>query len=289
MTGELTAPHTVNLTEFLGGKGAAHLPGFHGATHGGQVLTHGLGRTDILQDDALQAPFSHKVTAHEGNHEVRADETALLVNEHHAVCVSVVDNAGIGLYFLDLLFQGEAVLLDERVGLVVGEAAIQGIKQIMDVLARAEDFLGKEVGHAVGQVHGYGEVAVVLDELAHEGQVIGHDLLLEDLSALGGHRGGFSFIDPGLDLAQTGVITDGLGVRGGHLHAVVLGRVVAGGNLHGGVEAVVGRAEVDHRSGAEANVVHVCSGIVDAFDHGVVDFHGGSAAVSAHKYFAGFQ
>ncbi len=159
----------------------------------------------------------------------------------------------------------------------------------MDVLARAEDLLGKEVGHTVGQVHGYGEVAVVLDELAHKGQVIGHDLFPEQAAPKRSYRGGSAFIDPGLDLTQTGVVTHGLGVRGGHLHSVVFGRIVAGGNLHGGVEAVVGRAEVYHRGRTEADIIDVRSGIVDAADDGVANLVRRDAAVPTQQYFIGFQ
>ena len=172
---------------------------------------------------------------------------------------------------------------------MVRERAVQGVEQVVDVVAGAEDFLGEEVGHAVGEVHGDGDAGEVLLELAHEGEVVVEDLLRVNLSALLRHGGGDAFLDPGLDLAQTGVVADGLGVGRGDLHAVVGGGVMRGRNLDGSVEAVVRRAEIHHGRGAQADVVHIGTRVVDALDDGVMDFRRGDAAVAAHQDLVGLQ
>ena len=110
-----------------------------------------------------------------------------------------------------------------------------------------------------------------LHELAHEGQIIGHNLLLEHLSALGGHGGGFPLVYPGLDLPQAGVEAHSLRIGGGYLHAVVFGGIVAGRNLDGGVKTVIGRAEIHHRRRTEADIVNIGPGIVDASYHRVMN------------------
>ena len=82
---------------------------------------------------------------------------------------------------------------------------------------------------------------------------------------------------------------NGLGIGGGYLHPVVLGRIVGGRNLDGSVESVIGRAEIHHRRRTEADVIYIGSGIVDAPDDGFVNLFGGSAAVAAHQHLIGFQ
>ena len=128
MSGQLAAPDTVDLAQFRGGEGAAHLPGVHLASHRFEVLAHGLGRADVLQDDALEAALVHIVAAHQGDEEVGGDEAALLVHEDHAVRISVVDDAGVGLYFPDKVLEGNHVRFDQRVGLMVRETAVHRVE-----------------------------------------------------------------------------------------------------------------------------------------------------------------
>ena len=115
------------------------------------------------------------------------------------------------------------------------------------------------------------------------------DVYFPDHAFLCGRRGGTALVNPLLDLAKTGVQAHGEGVFTAHLHAVVLLGIVGGGNLDGGLIAVIGGAKIHQRSAAEADIVYVCAGIGDALDDVVVDFLAGKAAVTAHQDFIGLK
>ena len=169
---------------------------------------------------------------------------------------------------------------------MVGEVAVHLVKEEGGVLTLV-DFLGEKAAHPVGKVKGNLEVGVVSLELFEEGDVIRLDVNLRYLALFGGHGSGTALVYPLLDLSKAGVQAHGKGVLTADLHTVVLLGVVGGGNLDGGLVAVVGGAKIHQRSAAEADIVHVCACVRDTFDYVVMDFLSGEAAVTAHQDLVG--
>ena len=171
---------------------------------------------------------------------------------------------------------------------MVREAAVHGVEEELCVFALI-DLLCEEAAHAVRKVERYLEVGVVALVFAQELDVVGLDVDVAHGARLCSLRGGTVFVDPGLDLAETGVQTYRKGVLAGDLHAVVFAGIVAGCYLHRSLVAVVGCTEVHQRSAAEADVVHVGAGIGDALKQGVVNLLAGKAAVAAHQNLVGLK
>ena len=83
--------------------------------------------------------------------EVGADEASFLVDEGDAVGVAVEEQADVAFLFL---YQGLDLLLCvgfQRVGLVVGEVAVQGV---VDVMRLDDELVDEERGHTVAAVYG---------------------------------------------------------------------------------------------------------------------------------------
>ena len=109
----------------------------------GEELAHGLGAADFLEDArSLLAALLDEVLGHQGDHEVGSHELGLLVHEHHAVGVAVIDDADIGLLAGDELLEGLDVLGYERVGLVVRETAVDLVEDVCGAVA--EDLPGEQ-------------------------------------------------------------------------------------------------------------------------------------------------
>ena len=149
----------------------------------------------------------------------------------------------------------------------------------------AEDFPGKKAGHSVGEVKGYVEIAVVALVLHHEIDVVLVDVFLMHLSPLLRHRGRTAFVNPGLDLAEPGVQAYGKGILAADLHTVVFGRIMAGSDLHGGLETVVGSSEIYHWRAAQAYVKDVGAGIAYSFQKTVVNLFRRNPAVASDEDF----
>jgi hypothetical protein len=56
-------------------------------------------------------------------------------------------------------------------------------------------------------------------------------------------------------------------------------------NLDGGLVTIIGRSEIYQRRAAEADIVHVCTGVRDTLEKIVVDFLAGETAVASYKDF----
>ena len=239
-----------------------------------QILPYRLGRTDFLEHaGVLLSALVAEILGHHGNHQVGSHKTGLVVHEHHAVCIAVVDDTDICAALGNQVFKRLHVLGNQRVRLVIGEAAVDGIEEPLGILILIY-LLREEVGHSVGKVEGDLEVAVIPFIFLKESEIVGLDINFRHLTGLGGLRGGTAFLYPFLDLAETCVKTNGEGVLAGYLHAVVLGGIVGCGNLHGSLVAIVRGAEIHQRCAAEADIIHIRTGIGDAFDEIIVDFGG---------------
>ena len=113
--------------------------------------------------------------------EVAGHELAALVDEEAAVGVAVPGDAEIGVLGHDALAYLAAVLLEQRIGLVVGEVPVHLEVQLDAPHGRAvEDQRRQLAGHAVGGVHDdpqRGELRG-LDERQEMVRVVGIEVLL---------------------------------------------------------------------------------------------------------------
>ena len=160
----------------------------------------------------------------QGYDEVGRHEIAFLVHEHHPVRISVVYDSGIRARLLHEILERNHVVVDERIRFVVREAAVHGVEDI--IASVPENILGKQAGHAVGQVESHFQLLEVIGDIfPQEGQVV-PDLFGIYLSFLLRRNDFNSFVYPRLDLAETAVEADRKGVFPGDLEAVVLGRIV---------------------------------------------------------------
>ena len=171
---------------------------------------------------------------------------------------------------------------------MVGEAAVHCVEQECGVLAFV-NFLGKEGGHAVGKVEGYLEVGIISFVLHQELEVVRLDVNFRNFAGLCGLGSGTAFVNPLLNLAQTGIQAHGEGVFTANFHAVVLRRVMTCRNLYRSFVAIVCGAEVHQRGAAVSDIVYIGAGIGDTFNKIVVNLLAGNAAVAAHKDLIGVK
>ena len=228
----------------------------------------------------------------------RAHRGALLVDDEAAVGVPVEGDADVGTVGAHALLEVDEVLGVERVGLVVGEGAVelevhrvdrQG--QLGQARAGAEDGGDGEAAHAVAGVDGDPERpgAGEVDELAQEARVVGEDVALGDRARAhpveGGDAGVEVLLGEVADVGEAAVLPDRSGPGAAELDAVVPGRVVAGGEHRAGqtegttgVVQTVGAREPDedgvHAPGGDAAGEGVDE-LRRARAHVVADDHGG--------------
>ena len=169
-------------------------------------------------------PFVDEIVAQNCNHEVWRYEVALLIHEHNAVSITIIDDTYICACLFHELFQCYYVLMNQRVRLMIRECSIHLIEDV--VVVCPENLLGIEGTHAVGQVECEFEVAVVPLVLEQEIEIVLVDVLQENFSWGGRYRSRFAGIDPSLDLSESGIVSDRQGVLAGDFHSVVLLRVV---------------------------------------------------------------
>ena len=180
---------------------------------------------------------------------------ALLVDEEHPVGVAVEGEADVGARLEHPGLQVDQVLGLDRVGGVVRERAVELAVQDLEVERQAVEHGGHdEAAHAVG---GVGDdlqrpQGDDVDERADVGGEVGEQVDAADRRppAAGGLEPGGGH---GLDLAEAGVLADRLGAGEAQLDAVVLRRVVAGGE-HGAGRVEVAGGEVDEVGRGQAEV-----------------------------------
>src|SRR6185437_3352729 len=161
------------------------------------------------------------------------------------------------------------VLRVQRVGLVVREGAVQ-LEVHRDQVERQafEDGRDRVAAHAVARVHDDLEPAVrgQVDEGAEVFGVGGEQVPLGDSALLlgrGEDAAGLGQFARGqvADFGEAGVLADRGGSGAAHLDAVVLGRVVAGGEHRAGqVEEAGGEVELVGRGQADLHHVGALAG-----------------------------
>ena len=220
---------------------------------------------------------------------VALDEPAGLVVEEAAVEIAVPGDAQVGLVQADRVRGHLPPLGQERVGHAVGEVPVRFVLQADEFAGQAR---GQQVDHRAGAtvaaVHhqferpqptgiDQGEQKVDVGALvAHPGAGAGHGRGFGQgppapvlVRGQGGHRG------------QAGVAGERPGLRANDLHAVIVGRVVAGGDHDAAVHPGARAAEhgvVDLLGAAQADVDHVHA----ATEQGGDDRPGQGRAAQAH-------
>ena len=217
-----------------------------------------------------------------GDHQVRRNETAVLVDEHHTVRVAVKDHSDICLCFCHELLQSLDVLLHERVRLMVREASVHLFIDVGRLVA--EDVTHQKRSHSVRHVHRDLKAAPVTLVLKEEGEIVSLYVHRTHLSLHWGRRALATAFHPHLYLSEACIQTHRKGVFTRDLETVVLGRIVRGCNLHRGLEAVMRGAEIDHRCRAESYVVHIRSGIGDALEQVFMYLRRRNPCVSSYKH-----
>ena len=90
----------------------------------------------------LLSALLDEILGHQGYDEVGSHELGFLVHEHDAVGIAVVDDADICLLNGNELLEGLDVLGHQRIGLVVGEAAVDLVEDVGGAVA--EDLPGEQ-------------------------------------------------------------------------------------------------------------------------------------------------
>ncbi len=229
-------------------------------------LGHGLRADEVVHDgavgvgDAVGQPSEDR-GGDDGGGERAGERLSLLVDEEDTVGVPVEREPDVGVLLHDGLLEVSEVLGLDRVGRVVRERPVELAEEDGQLDGEAVEHGGDdEAAEPVGRV-GDDPLAAErfdVDEGAHVGDERAEEVPVLDSAAAGSGRelpGG----DGRLDVGEAGLDADGRGAGPAELDAVVLGRVVAGGEHgSGGVEGP-GR-EVDEVGGGEAEVDDVDAG-----------------------------
>ena len=147
VAGKFSAPDSVDLAEFPGGKGAAHLPCLHPDAHRFEELAHGLRAPDVLKHQTLLSPLLHEILSEHCDDQVRRHKVSFIIDEHHPVGITVIDHTDIGPGLPDQSFERLDILVDERVRLVVREGSVDFIEYVG--MTVTEYFAGEKAGHSV--------------------------------------------------------------------------------------------------------------------------------------------
>ena len=226
------------------------------AAVGGDHVRHGAAGAQVVEDLRARVLEQQRLGEQRGD-EVAGHELAVLVDEEAAVGVAVPGDAEVGLLGHHALADLAAVLLEQRVGRVVGERPVDLEVHLDAVEGGAGEHQRRQLaGDAVGGVHDdlvraergdVDEPVQVLDvgrvevEALAAGAGAARRQLGERLAAL-------------LELGDAGVAAQRQRALPDQLHAVVLRRVVRGGDHGAAVQPPRGDAEVQHLRGHEAEV-----------------------------------
>ncbi len=215
-----------------------------------------------MDDRAPAAVAGQFASGHEGGDGGRGDGVAVLVDDEAAVGVAVEGEAEVGALLADAPLEVDEVGRVERVGLVVGEGAVQFEVHRYEVEGQAGEDRGDGVAaHAVARVDDdlEGPGGAEVDEGAQVGRVVGEGVAPGDLARTGhGLRGAgvAPAFHQGAYLGEAGVLADRGGARAAQLDAVVP-RGVVRGREHGARQAERAGGVVQLVGGAQADLGHV--------------------------------
>ena len=204
-------------------------------------------RGDQVVDDGRAGLTGQLTIGDQRRHRRRRHGVALLVDDEAAVGVAVERQAYISTVGDDLPLQIHQVGRVQRVGLVVGERAVEleVQRQQGDRPHGAQHSRRGVPAHAVSGVDRDPQWTQRrhIDQRTQEGAVLGEHVALLDRAG-GAVVAGHAVDDLIADVGQTGFLADGLRARPAQLDAVVGGRVVAGGE-HGARAVEETRGEVE--------------------------------------------
>ena len=123
------------LKKFLRGEGTSDLPGRHLASHRSEVLAYRLRAADVLEHGSGLVPLVDEIVAENGDHQVRRDELALVVHEHHTVSVTIIDDTHIRAGLLHQSLKRLDILRNQRVRLVVREVSVKFFEYVGRLIA----------------------------------------------------------------------------------------------------------------------------------------------------------
>jgi hypothetical protein len=114
---------------------------------------HGARRADVVEDRRAVVSLGEEVLGQDGGEEVAVDEAPRVVDEEAAIGVAVPRDPEVGPGLVHLVDDEAAVLLEQRVGLVVGEVAV-GLPVGRDEVdpEALEQRADHRAGHAVAAV-----------------------------------------------------------------------------------------------------------------------------------------
>ena len=284
MAGIFSAERAINLAQLHGGVGTTHPPDVHLAAHLLQVFRHRFGGPNILNDKTLDIFLFDEVMSQHGNHQIRGDEVAVLIDEHHAVGVTIEDHTDVGLGFTHLFLQRDNIFRFQRIRLVVREGAVQRVEQVERLVP--EDLLDEDRSHAVGAVHHQVQVVYIIMILRLELQVFLLYGVIDNLAF--GVSDDHFFVQHFLfQFPETGVEAHGQRILSGDLQPVVFFRVMGRGNHHRCLESMLGREVINHRGGGEPHVIYIRARVGDAACEGVEHIVGGQPHIPANQHLVG--
>ena len=135
MSCKLAAPYAVDFSQLSGSIGPADLPCEHLRAHRLQIFTHSLRTADILNDGSRLMSLVNEVVAQHCNHQVRRYEMSLFIHEHHAVSITVIDDARIRADFLHELLKSHHIFVYQRIRLMIRERAVHRVENIFRLIA----------------------------------------------------------------------------------------------------------------------------------------------------------
>ncbi len=206
-----------------------------------------------------------------------------VVDEEAAVGVAVVGDAEVGALRTGLLDDERAVLLEQRIRLVVRERPVRLEVARDDVeLGEALEHRRKHRSrHAVRRVdHDLQRPKrTLVDEREHLVDEAAPDVLSANLAALLDRAE--AGLGPSPHVVETRVAAHGKRALADDLHARVLLRVVRGGHAHAAVEPELADRVVDHLGPDHSQVEHVGTAVCRALDQRLRHRRRGEAHVPA--------
>ena len=166
---------------------------------------------------------------------------------------------------------------------MIRESAVHLVEKVNRLVS--EHFLSEEISHTIRKVEHYVKIRVIALELEHKVEVILMDVHRMNLTLLLGYRCRTLLVYPRLNPAKSAVEAHRQSLLARNLHAVIFSGIMRSGNLHGCVEAIIGRGEIDHRRRRESQIVDVRTGTGNALEQRVVNLRGRHSAVPSHRYF----
>ena len=245
------------------GVGIAHLlldEGVPHAAHQGRaavLLDHLFDRpaaAQVIEDVALLA--GQHVLGDQGRDHIHCHDGAVFIDKPHAVGIAVKRHTEIVRAFTDHRLQRHERLRLERIGLVVGEGAVQLLEDRID--------LDQAIQHAcLDRAHRVGHISRNLDRPRDLGmrpdvrRVFSGDVVLADGA---GGRGGrierLLVADP-LDIHDAGGAADRHRLGARHLDAVPFARIVGGRDHHPAIGLEAAAPEIGHGCGGQSEIDHI--------------------------------